>query len=224
MDRKLLADAVGQLDELCRREQESYAGSQAIAQFDALLGVAHDLYPSRVDIKAISSYGSSTTLMQRVLSDAVRRLRIALELRPPGSAVETFGQISWPPDIPKGLVADVSELESAVGLGLTKTVLLLAGSVAESLLLTRHPDESDRGPGLRALVKEAAKQRLFGRDTLRHLETFADYRDLIHPRAESRNQISRSETRIESAILALKLLCSELEDRETKYVQGTRES
>lgn len=102
-------------------------------------------------------------------------------------------------------------------LGLKKTALLLSGSIAEAMLLARHPDNSERGPGLAALVGLAKEQRLFGRDTLRHLESLNDYRDLIHTRAGPRNRIEATDARVQHAVQALKLLCSELEDIEVRY-------
>jgi len=115
------------------------------------------------------------------------------------------------------IVRDFAELREAAALGLAKTVLMLAGLVTESLLLTRHPDRSERGPGLGALVRQAREQRLFGRDTLRHLDNLIDYRDLIHPRSEVRNRIEPNQARVESALTAIKLLCSELEHEDAHY-------
>ena len=41
-------------------------------------------------------------------------------------------------------------------------------------------------------------------DTLSHLDTLVQYRDLIHPRAEIRNRIELpNESRVESALTAL---------------------
>jgi hypothetical protein len=95
--------------------------------------------------------------------------------------------------------------------------LLIAGSIAEALLISRHPDNSNRGPGLSRLVQQARDQRLFGKDTLRNLETLVDYRDLIHPRAERRNQTFRNQARVDAAVTAIKLLCSELEDTTVRF-------
>jgi hypothetical protein len=100
---------------------------------------------------------------------------------------------------------------------LRKTALLLAGSIAEALLLLRHPDSSEKGPGLAQLVTQARNQRLFGRDTLRQLETLNDYRDLIHTRAGPRNRIVVNDARVEHAAMVLKLLCAELEDTDVRF-------
>jgi hypothetical protein len=91
--------------------------------------------------------------------------------------------------------------------------------MAEALLLSRHPDESDRGPGLAELVRQARNRRppLFGEDTLRALKTVISYRDIIHVRAQQRAQIVPNETRVESALVALKLLCSELQNLNRRY-------
>ena len=69
------------------------------------------------------------------------------------------------------------------------------------------------------LVREARSKRppLFGEDTLRGLENLINYRDIIHPRAQKRAQIEPSESRVESALLALKLLCSELQNVDRRY-------
>jgi hypothetical protein len=130
---------------------------------------------------------------------------------------ELASGIQLPPDAPAGLFADLQEFRDAVGLGLKKTALLLAGSIAEALLLSRHPDTSDKGPGLAQLVSEARSHRLFGRDTLRQLETLTDYRDLIHTRSGPRNKIVVNDARVEHAAGALKLLCVELEDLSVRY-------
>ena len=60
---------------------------------------------------------------------------------------------------------------------------------------------------------------MFGRDTLRQLENLVDYRDVIHPRAERRNQIFRDEAIIDTALTAVKLLLHELEDKDVRYGQ-----
>ena len=100
---------------------------------------------------------------------------------------------------------------------LHKSVLLLAGSITESLLLMRHPDNSDRGPGLKDLVETARSEKLLGRDTLRLLDPLIDYSDAIHPRAESRNGIVPNAARSETAINGLKLLCGDLEEVNLRY-------
>jgi hypothetical protein len=60
-----------------------------------------------------------------------------------------------PSDAPPELSADLEEFRNAAGLGLKKTALLLSGAIAEALLLLRHTDRSERGPGLAKLVDEA---------------------------------------------------------------------
>ena len=127
--------------------------------------------------------------------------------------------LGLPSDAPEDLLLDLRELEEAVNLGLAKTVLLLSGSIAEALLLSRHRDESTTGPGFQQMVEQAKNERLFGRDTIRQLENLADYRDVIHPRAEQRNQTFRDEGKIDNAITALKLLLHELEDTDVRYGQ-----
>lgn len=150
-------------------------------------------------------------------SDVSWRLRVAVELRRPGSITDLVDSIVLPTDAPHFLEGDLQELKEAVGLGLKKTALLLSGSLAEALLLMRHPDASERGPGLAHLLRLATTQRLFGRDTLRQLETLNDYRDLIHTRAGPRNRIQVNDARMEQAVQAVRLLCSELQDIEAKY-------
>ena len=156
-------------------------------------------------------------MYSEVLVDAIHRLRLSLELRPPGSITQAADGIRLPPDSSPEIAKDLQEFKEAVGLGLQKTALLLAGSIAETLLLTRHPDTSERGPGLANLVKQAATQRLFGSDTLRQLETLTEYRDLIHARAAKRNKIVPSDERIEHAVMALKQLCADLLDLNIKF-------
>ena len=176
MNKTLLAEAVETLHALGSGDKP-YARKQAVRQFDTLLQQAKNLYPDRPDVAAIAAYGSTFVLADD-FDDATDRLNRALQLRPPGpSGLE---QILLPPDAPEDFAPQLEEFREAVRLGLQRTALLLAGSLAEALLLLRHPDKSDRGPGLGALVSEAAKQRLFGHDTLRQLETLNDYRDVIH--------------------------------------------
>lgn len=214
MDRVLLRDAVRQLETSPRSViGSSFASGQAVEQFDGLLDAAKKLYPERADIQSIKPLEPS--VMAEVFTDSVLRLSSALNLRPVGSASELVSQIRLPSNAPEDIVADLCELEAASSLGLLKTSLLLTGSIAESLLLLRHPDTSLGGPGLRQLVTQARDQKLFGRDTLRHLEALVDYRDLIHPRSEKRNQTFRNEARVESALTALKLLCTDLDQEPT---------
>ena len=216
MGRVLLLDAVRQL-ETSLGDDERLARPQAVSQFNALLEVTKSHYPHRADIQAISAYSNINALDSVEFRDAVRRLRSALDLRPPGSSVEILAQIQLPPNATAQVKLDFEELQKAASHGLRRSALLLAGLIAEALLLLRHPDRSDRGPGLRQLVGQARQLRLFGRDTLRQLDTLIDYRDLIHPRAQVRNKIRPNDARIEVAATALKLLCTELEDPDIRY-------
>ena len=218
MDKVTLRDAVYKLEELSYGDETSdYAYDQAVYQFSSLLQAAKSIYPERADIQAMKDYASRILVHKSEFTDAVLRLKHAIDLRPFSSPAETFAQIQLPSDAPDDVKKDMEELEGAISLELTNTALLLAGSIAEALLITRHPDKSNRGPGLSKLVQQARDQRLFGRDTLRNLETLIEYRDLIHPRAESRNQTFRSNARVSTAVTALKLLCSELEDLSVRY-------
>ncbi len=215
MDPKLLLDAVCALERLHRPQAPH---NQDLWLFNALLGEAKALYPHRPDILALRGYDPSTYCSLDDFMGSVERLRVALELRPPASVAQLLAEIRLPPDAPD-LGREMQELEGAISLGLCNTALLLVGSIAEALLLSRHPDQSERGPGLGDLVKEARIRRLplFGEDTLRALETLTNYRDIIHPRAERRAQIVPNETRVESALVALKLLCSELQNPDRRY-------
>ena len=217
MDKALLADAVRQLDKLVGIRFLGSALPQAVRQFNSLLETAQSLYPSRPDILALEGYELATLVDAEAFRDVVRRLKVALELRPPGSLSENVAKIQLPSDAPDDLSEDLQEFCEAVGLNLRKTALLLAGSIAEALLLLRHSDDSDKGPGLAHLVSQARNQRLFGRDTLRQLETLNDYRDLIHTRAGPRNRIVVNDARVEHAVMALKLLCAELKDVSVRF-------
>ena len=219
MDRIALRDAVYKLEHLASANEaaESFAYEQGVRQFNSLLELAKSLYPNRVDIQAVRVYEHPTLVRNHEFMDAVLRLRFALELRPSSSTGEILAQVQLPSDAPDDVVLDMRELEGAINLELTKTVMLLAGSIAEALLISRHPDNSNRGPGLSRLVQQARDQRLFGKDTLRNLETLVDYRDLIHPRAEKRNQTFRNQARVDAAVTAIKLLCSELEDTTVRF-------
>lgn len=218
MDKITLRDAVYKLSELSLGQSTSdHAYDQAAYQFTSLLEAAKSIYPDRADILAMKGFTGRIDVYQHELKDSILRLKHAIDLRPLSSPAETFAQINLPPDAPDDVIKDMLELETAINAGLTKTALLLAGSITESLLLTRHPDKSNKGPGLSKLVQQARDQRLFGRDTLRNLETLIEYRDLIHPRAEARNQTLRNPARVSAAVTALKLLCSELEDQQVLY-------
>jgi len=212
----LLADAVRQLDAV-GAGSGTFAKAQGVRQFNALLSVAKELYPERLDGQSLEAFDRVEAVEPAVYRDAVTRLRGALELRPSASVAALLDQIQMPSDAGPGVASDLGELREAATLGLAKTTLLLAGLVTEALLLSRHPDSSERGPGLGALVNQARTQKLFGRDTLRHLETLVDYRDLIHPRAETRNRTKPNEARVQSALSAVRLLCDELTDLTLRY-------
>lgn len=217
MDKSLLLDAARQLDALGCNPSDTFAFEQAVRQFNALLDQAKLLYPNRPDIIAVLPYEEVTRTYTGVFTDAIHRLRLSLELRPPGSISQVVDGILLPPDSSPELAKDLQEFKEAVSLGLQKTSLLLAGSIAETLLLTRHPDTSEWGPGLAKLVRQAETQRLFGSDTIRQLETLIDYRDLIHARAAKRNKIVPGDARIEHAVMALKQLCADLLDLSIKF-------
>jgi hypothetical protein len=176
MDKITLRDAVYKLSELSLGEVTSdQAYDQAAYQFTSLLEAAKSIYPDRVDISAMKGFTGRILVYQHELADSISRLKHAIDLRPFSSPAETFAQISLPADAPSDVVKDMLELEGAISVELTKTALLLAGSITEALLLARHPDKSNRGPGLSKLVQQARDQRLFGRDTLRNLETLVEY-------------------------------------------------
>ena len=219
MDRIALRDAVYRLEQLASaNKSRAFAYEQGVQQFNYLLEHAKSLYPNRVDIQAIRLYQNPSSVQSHEFTNAVLRLKSALDLRPASSAGELLSQVQLPPDAPADVRLDMRELEGAISLELTKAALLLAGSIAEALLISRHTDISNRGPGLSRLVQQAREQRLFGKDTLRNLETLVDYRDLIHPRAEKRNQTFRNQARVDAAVTAIKLLCVELEDISVRFV------
>jgi hypothetical protein len=216
MDRIALRDAVYKLEDFASRTLPGdYAHVQAVRQFNSLLELAKSHYPNRVDIQALGELES--LIRNHDLKESIFVLKTALDLRAPSSAAETIAQIKLPSDAPPDVLLDMRELEGAVSLDLHKTALLLTGSIAEALLLSRHPNISDRPPGLSELLQQARKERLLGRDTLRNLETLVDYRNLIHPRAERRNQTVRNQARVETAVAALKLLCADLEDTTVRF-------
>src|ERR1044071_9481768 len=100
-------------------------------------------------------YEFSSLVPNHKFTDAVTRLKYALDLRPLSSAGEILAQVQLPSDAPGDVVLDMREFEGAISLELTKTALLIAGSIAEALLISRHPDNSNRGPGLSRLVQQA---------------------------------------------------------------------
>ncbi|MEK6407092.1 MAG: hypothetical protein AABN34_09030 [Acidobacteriota bacterium] len=219
MNKASLRDAVNKLTEIAFAKHNAiFSYEQAACQYNSLLERAKELYQERVDIQSMRQYEQPDRVPPDVLENAILRLKSALDLSASNSSIELLARVKLPSDAPGDVALDFNELEEAVDLGLQKTVLLLTGSIAESLLLVRHPDKSERGPGLSKLVQQARDQRLFGRDTLRNLEMLVEYRDLIHPRAESRNQTFRNLARVDSAISALKLLCYELEDTSVRYI------
>lgn len=216
MNKVLLSDAAKSLASTAKRSIFAATG-QAIRQFNALLARAKELYPSRPDILALEPHDEERRVDTDDFFDSADRLRAALELRQPGRLGESVEAITLPPDAVGQLERDLEEFKEAVALGLQKTALLLAGALAEALLLLRHSDTSDRGPGLAQLVKQARTERLFGRDILTLLDTLTDYRDLIHTRAGPRNRITLSDTRIEHAVMAVKQVCSELQDTTLRF-------
>ena len=219
MDKATLRDAINHLDSAPHPFGALLPTQQAQNQFDALLNEAKSHYSERVDIQSLSTLkgNSQSFLTIAIFNDSVRRLATAINLRPIGSATELFGQIQLPHDASDEVKRDLQELGLALASDLHKSVLLLAGSISESLLLIRHPDNTEKGPGLKQLVDSARSERLLGRDTLRQMETLIDYRDAIHPRAESRNKTTPNSARSETAVNGLKLLCADLEDIELRY-------
>lgn len=217
MDKSTLAAAVNLLLTNTHKRGLSVAHEQAVCQYNSLLERAKSLYPSRPDIHSMKSYGITDTVNVEVFEDAASRLKSALEIGPVTSSGELLAQVRLPSDAPADVVLDLAELEGALSVGLEKAILLLAGSIAEALLIIRHTDTSNRGPGLSQLVSQARAQNLFGLDTLRLLETLIDYRDLIHPRAATRNRTVRNSARVDAAISALKLLCQDLQDTTVRY-------
>lgn len=215
MDRLLLLDAVRQLEGF-GTGKGTFARAQGVRQFNALLQEAKAQFPGRHDIQALESFSGVDHIDRDVYRDAMQRLRAALELRPT-AAIAVFLAEIVDPDTDTALGRDIRELREAAALGLAKTTLLLSGLVAETLLLDRHPDRTDRGPGLAELVKQARQQNLFGNDTLNQLDTLIQYRDLIHPRAEVRNRIEPNEARLESALNALRLLWADLNRRDIRF-------
>jgi hypothetical protein len=211
MDRLLLLDAVRQLEQLGAGTGTS-ARAQGVRQFNSLLQEAKDQFVGRFDVQALEPFQHVSVVDPAVFRDAVQRLRAALELQPSAAVAAFLSDVALPESLAPALARDIAELREAANIGLAKTTLLLSGVVAEALLLARHPDKTDRGPGLGELVAQAKKQKLFGSDTRHHLETLVNYRDLIHPRAQVRNRIEPNDARIESALTALRLLCRELED------------
>ena len=220
MDQGTLRDAINQLQTLANSVADIVPTQNAIGQFDGLLTEAKLQYPERVDIQSLEAYSvgeSNRYVSSTEFNDSVRRLATAINLRPIGSVAELFGQIRLPDDASDEVKRDLREVGQALTFDLHKCVLLLSGAITESLLLARHPDGSEKGPGLKQLVDLARSERLLGRDTLRQLDTLTDYRDAIHPRAESRNQTTPNSARSEAAITGLKLLCAELEDNAVRY-------
>jgi hypothetical protein len=217
MDRLLLLDAVRNLEEI-GTGQGAFAWCHGVAQFNALLEDAKLQLAGRHDIQALQPFETVNNVLRDVFRDAVNRLRTALELRPPVAIAEFLNDTTVPDhDQGSAIDRDIRELREAATLGLAKTTLLLSGLIAEALLLERHPDQSSRGPGLGQLVAQARRHRLFGSDTLSHLDTLVQYRDLIHPRAQIRNRIEPNESRVESALTALRLLLGELKDRDVQF-------
>lgn len=221
MDRLALTDAINGLQLNAFSLSQTYASELAVRQFNALLTEAKIHFPERADVQSLLTFTETengwSTAHINLYNDAVLRLIKAINLQPKGAVSELASQIEFPSDASDEVKRDFQELSQAFTSNLHKSVLLLAGSITESLLLSRHPDKSPKGPGLKNLVDVARKERLLGRDTLRQLDTLIDYRDSIHPRAESRNGTAPNTVRSETAINALKLLCTELEDTEVRY-------
>ncbi len=217
MDKPTLLIAVNALLNNTHAQGSSYAYEQGVRQFNSLLERARALYQTRPDIQCMVDYEYPNIVNVFVYEDAVKRLKTALELVLSTAAGQLLAQVRLPPDAPPDVALDLAELEGALAIGLEKTILLLAGSIAEALLIVRHPDTSPKGPGLRKLVKQARTQNLFGSDTLKFLDSLVDYRDLIHARTAARNRIARNQARVDAAISGLKLLCEELQNPAVRY-------
>ena len=216
MDRKLLYDAVIKLEELGPGGGD-WTSNQGVSQLNALMQAAGALHPTRPDIQALEEYKIGTLVSPEDFRDTLLRLRTALDLRLVDSVAETLAQVELPADAPEGLSQDVLELEEALSAGLSKSAVLLAGSIAEALLVSRHPDASGTPPTFQQLVAQGREERLFSRETLRHLEALADYRDFIHPKADTRNRTPLDEARLEGAVTALRLLSSELREPDVRF-------
>lgn len=217
MNKAELRETVSKLDEFVSMDVgQSFARERGIAQFNALLGLAKRLYPERVDIQSVKPFlrgdDQESAVIQSEFADAVARLKHAIALGPASFTADALNGIVLPQDLANDISADLQELGGAIEMGLTKAALLLCGSIAEALLLHRFEDDTERGPGIAKLVNRAKSDLQLGRDTRRALDTLTDYRDLIHPRAETRNRTPRDPVRVETAVNALKLLCLELEE------------
>ena len=138
MDKGTLRDAINQLQSLAGSTVEFNPTRHAIGQFDGLLTEAKLQYPERVDIQSLDVYAVGEGLRfisSAEFNDSVRRLATAINLRPIGSLTELFGQIRLPGDASDKVKRDLHELGQAIVVDLHKSVLLLAGSITESLLL-----------------------------------------------------------------------------------------
>ncbi len=203
--------------ELCRfikrisaENQDAPVESSEIFIYEAYISVAKKLYPERPDIGNIVFVFEifSGKKNQFVLKHA-NTLKHLID----GESVAITEEITFPEDAPEHIQQDFAEMQNAIALKMVKTVLLLAGSIAESLLINRHYDSTGRGPGLKDLVNEAKKAENKGflsEDTIQDLSMMINYRDLIHPRAAIRNKLMLDESRIEKALITLKLLCADL--------------
>src|SRR5262245_24916869 len=112
MDKSLLLDAAKELASSGCGDGD-YAHPQAVRQFNALLGQAKLLYPSRPDITCIEVFTSLGGVESDEYRDSVHRLKAALELRPPGTVSASASEIMLPPDATDDLHSHLEELKEA---------------------------------------------------------------------------------------------------------------
>ncbi len=149
--------------ELCRfikrlsaENQDEQAESGDIYIYDAYVKAAQKLYPERPDIGSIIVvYEIFSGKKNQFLLKRANTLKHLID----GESLAITEEIIFPDDTPEHILQDFTEMQSAVALKMVKTVLLLSGSIAEALLINRHHDGTDKGPGLKDLVNEAKKPR-----------------------------------------------------------------
>ena len=93
------------------------------------------------------------------------------------------------------IARDAVELQLTAGAGAWKSTMILAGSIAEAILVDflslnqgraeTHCSKGEKWPervGLQTLIKAANAEQLLQKDSAQLAEQIKEYRDLIHPR------------------------------------------
>jgi hypothetical protein len=127
-------------------------------------------------------------------------------------------------DLRKALDAYIAELAVAHAAGCVISTVMLCGTSIEALLtdaiLRESPHRPDAplrenvlGYGLKKLISKAVHWQLISRAAIDFSNSFRDYRNLVHPGAALRDQLTVAEEEARIAIEILNIVCRDLTAR-----------